>query len=454
MKNVSVFQIVILSIFVGAAMIGLIVFAFLKKSQSQTTAVSVVIWGTYDQTSVSKYIADLLSSTKSTMEISYKEYPESEIYTDYLEAVANGNGPDALLLSQDQLATFSSKLDSIPYTYMPISTYEANYVQESQLYMNSQGLTALPFVVDPLVMYWNKDIFNNASLVTPPSTWEQFLTLTPLLTVKNSLTVSQSAVGLGEYANVNNAKDILSTLIMQAGNPIATMGVDGYQSTLAENLNYAVPPAQSALSFFTEFSDPTKQTYTWNSSMPDSLDFFTANDLAIYFGYGGEYQNIKAKNPNLNFAMALMPQPAAEEAPAGQTAAVPKMTFGHLYGFSISRDSRNPTGTLQAILFLTNPSNLGLWSNESAMPSAALSQLKINPTDPNSTVLATSALWSRGWYDPNTSETAQIFQDMVENVTSGRLNVMASIANADSGLEAIFNSTQQASVQSGSQTSQ
>lgn len=455
MKNVSVFQIVVLSIFVGAAVIGLVVFAFLKKSQSQTATVSAVIWGTYDQTSVSKYITGLLTSTKSTMAISYKEYPAAEIYTDYLEAVANGNGPDALLLSQDQLATFSSKIDSIPYSYMPQSTYENDYIQESQIYMNSTGLTAMPFVVDPLVMYWNKDIFTNASLVTPPSTWEQFLTLTPLLTVKNSLTVSQSAVALGEYANVTNAKDILSTLIIQAGNPIVGPAVSGLQSILAQNLNYAVSPAQSALGFYTEFSDPTKETYTWNSSLPDSLDFFTANDLAIYFGYGSEYANIKAKNPNLNFAMALMPQPAAQQAPAGQTAAVPKMTFGHLYGFSISRDSRDPAGTLQALLFLTNPANLAAWSSESNTPSAALSQLKTNPTDPNSSVLATSALWSHGWYDPDSVQTAQIFQDMVENVTSGRLSIAASVANADNGLESIFSSAQslyQSSSQSGSQS--
>ena len=68
--------------------------------------------------------------------------------------------------------------------------------------------------------------------------------------------VTQSAASFGEYNNVNNAKALLSTLIMQAGSPIVSF--DSSRGLFASSLyqksaNYAVPPAVSALTFFTDY---------------------------------------------------------------------------------------------------------------------------------------------------------------------------------------------------------
>ncbi len=42
--------------------------------------------------------------------------------------------------------------------------------------------------------------------------------------------------------------------------------------------------------------------------MSDSKNMFLAGDLALYFGFASELDDLKNKNPNLNFDVTLFPQ--------------------------------------------------------------------------------------------------------------------------------------------------
>ena len=240
---------------------------------------------------------------------------------------------------------------------------------------------------------------------------------------------------MGDYANVNNAKAILSLLILQAGNPIVGVDQNGnWIATLGGGNNDAVV-AENALSFYTQFADPTSATYSWNSALQSSQDMFIANQLALYFGFASEYNILSQKNPNLDFDVAPVPQLSKSQ--NGQLQGSGQYTtYGNLYAFAIMRQSPNTSTALSDILMLTSQTAAGLWSSFTGLPSARLDSLSANPANSIEPVFNQSALWSRGWIDPNTTATDQIFQTMVTSVTSGQSDSTGAINTAQSALTA------------------
>jgi hypothetical protein len=66
---------------------------------------------------------------------------------------------------------------------------------------------------------------------------------------------------------------------------------------------------------------------------------------------------------------------------------------------------------------------------------ARLDLISAGSSDPVRTVFFNSALISRGWIDPDSNKTDQIFQDMVENITTGRSTVQDSVSTASMQLD-------------------
>jgi ABC-type glycerol-3-phosphate transport system substrate-binding protein len=425
----SKFQIIVLCVFGLFIFAGVGSFAFFK-GKSGTQAPPITIWGTLDAGLMSGFIQGVVGTK---VVINYDQKPAATFDTILADAIANGNGPDAILISQDQIMQEASKLTLIPYTAIPQSAYESNYIQEAELYMQSNGLVALPFSVDPLVMYWNRDLLSNANIATPPQYWSDLTAEVPALTVEDkAYNIDQSAVGLGEYTNVDNAKQILSAIFLQAGTPIVQQNGNSYQAVLdSTNPDLSGSPT----SFYTQFADPTLPAYTWNRSLLDSMNLFISNKLAYYFGFASEDQEIAAKNPNLNFAVALFPQLK----PTSPTSTFNKTTYGTMYGFSILRSSPNIATAVSDIYKLTTPQALAEWSDQSGFPSVLRDQLTTpDPTNPASSVFDTSALWARGWDDPDSGATDVIFSQMISAITSGQMGETEALGNAQSQLQNLF----------------
>ncbi len=201
--------------------------------------------------------------------------------------MASGAAPDLFLVTQEQLGQFSDKVVTIPYGTVSQSQFVSSFIDEGQLFLTPQGSLALPFTIDPLVMYWNRDIFAGAGVASAPAYWNDFLTLAPkMYSANSSQNITRSAVALGAWSNVAHAKEILSTLFMQAGEAITGRNTQGALIPLFGQTptNMTGNPAESALRFYTEFGNPSKTTYSWNRSLPQSDEAFTVGKLGVYFG--------------------------------------------------------------------------------------------------------------------------------------------------------------------------
>ncbi|KKU67312.1 MAG: Extracellular solute-binding protein family 1 [Parcubacteria group bacterium GW2011_GWA2_47_16] len=407
--KISAFQAVVLAIFGVSLVAGLVVLATVKN-KNKGSGVPVVIWGTISDADFNNAVKDLTQGNNG-LKMTYVEKRPEGFDQEFLETLAKGMGPDVILLSQDLILRHGDKMAPISYATMPLRTFKDTFVEEGELFLRAEGAIAIPFAVDPLIMYWNRDLLTNQGISRPPVTWDEFLTLVPRLTQKDkSQNIVRSGVSLGEFRNILNAKEIIAALFLQTGNSIVSPSSDGFG--FASAIVPATLSSVGAINFYTDFANPVKPNYSWNRALPNSRDLFAAGKLAFYFGFASESSKIRDKNPNLNFDLTFFPQPK------GSAVAV---TFGKMWGLAVLKNSPNAVDALSHILAITSAGPLALWSEATGLPPVRRDLLSASPADPYQSIFYDSAIRSRGWLDPNPAESSIIFQNMIESVTSGEL---------------------------------
>ncbi|MDP2593547.1 MAG: extracellular solute-binding protein [bacterium] len=418
------FQTVVLAAFGIFMILGIGALAIFRGGGGEGSGVPVVIWGTLPRGDMNLTIEEVFA--QSDYQARYVEKPAESFERDFVEALAVGKGPDLVLVSQDNLVRFSDKLQLIPFNRISERTFKDSYIEEGELYLTSTGIRAIPFSIDPLIMYWNRNMFASEGLATIPSSWADFLTLPEKLTEKDtSYNITKSAVALGSYQNVNHAKEIISALILQTGNKIVSAGERQGGGGLASFLDD--PAAASAISFYTEFANPVKPIYSWNRALPSSQEFFLRGNLGVYFGFGSEVEDIRRKSPNLNFDIAMFPQALSGA----------KVTYGKIYAIAITRSAKNPD-SFAVLTALTSADGIKSWVARSGLPPIRRDLLATRPTDSYNSVLYNSALISRGWLDPNPLSTDVIFKNMIESITTGKERVSNALKRADQEISALL----------------
>ncbi len=429
MKDLSKFQLILMVVFGFFIFFGVLIFALGKFSKTQNV-VTVTVWGFLSPEDFSLLIEPAGLKDNLTIKVDYVQKNEATFDNDFVEALASQSGPDLFFLSQDAILKHKSKIFPIPDTAVSVRSFKDAFIEEGELYLTPEGALGLPFIIDPMVMYWNRDIFSNAGISVPPKLWSEFYEIAPKLTIKDgSLNVTQSTVALGEYTNVSNATDLFSLLIMQAGGLVSAFSNNQIQSALQNKFDAPTLPAVLALSFYTEFTNPVKPFYSWNRSLPASKDFFIFGNLAMYFGYASEIKQITDKNPNLNFDVAKIPQ---------STLSSQKTTFGRMYALAIPRASRNINSAIGAAILLASNPPIARLTQITQLPPVRRDLLSIRPNDDYMSVFYDSAIQSRAWLQPSKTDTDAIFKKMVESVTGGRSNINESVSRADSELNLLF----------------
>jgi ABC-type glycerol-3-phosphate transport system substrate-binding protein len=155
--------------------------------------------------------------------------------------------------------------------------------------------------------------------------------------------------------------------------------------------------------------------------MPESKSYFLSGLLGTYFGFASEINDIRAKNPNLNFDAATIPQVRT----GGK-----KATFGRMYGLSIVRASKNANATFQILSVITSASALKMLSNTLYLPSVRRDVISVGSSDPYISVFNEQALIAKSWLDIDPSSSFNIFRNMVESVTSGSKNINEALDDA------------------------
>lgn len=425
-KGMNKFQTILLIIFAVGIFIGVALFAGVRPGGNEAKVMqgTIKIWGTLDDTTFNNALGPAIEQV-GEMKIEYKKYKPEEFYVELVDALASGTGPDVILITGDDVVRQQSRIVPLAYTNFPKSLYNDMYVNSAQIFFTNSGVAAFPLFIDPLVMYYNKDTLSSNFLLDPPNTWDSLVNMVPDFTVAtDSGGIEKSTVALGSFANVPHATDIISTLMMQLGNPIVVTTDKGvFESTFKDQTTEsAMTPALSALQFYLGFTDKTQKTYSWNTSLPNARDAFLAGDLAFYLGYASEFPDIRRSNPNLNFGVTIIPQ--LNNAPA-------KVTYGRLYGLAVTRTTQNIPGAFSAVQAIASKDSIFELANAFHLPPVRRDLLNVDIDDPNFRVFYQSAIIARMWPKPDVMSTDAIIESLINDASSGRdsLNRLIDVAD-------------------------
>nr|HPI82632.1 extracellular solute-binding protein [Candidatus Paceibacterota bacterium] len=336
------FQTILLGIFIGGFVFAVLIFSGLidfgsKEKVDTDLSGTITIWGTLPSSYFTE-ARDLIASDFDELRINYQQKNTDTYQNELIEAFAKGTGPDIYVISTDMIKENESFVYKIPYVSYPEKNFKTSYIDGAEIYLDEQGVFGFPILSDPLVLYYNNDILSNNSIVNPPKTWDELFDLSNKLTKKDgSGVISQSMIALGSYNNVNHAKDILATLLIQNGNNLIKKEVDDkdviYSSIIEENpLGYSVSPIDATLDFYMIFSNMSSPYYSWNRALPSSLDMFSNDKLAFYIGRASELFKIQSLNPNLSFNVVELPQMKDTNF---------KRTYAEIYALVVNKKSAN-----------------------------------------------------------------------------------------------------------------
>lgn len=429
----SVFRIVFFAALGLIILIGVLVFSLQRRNASELNA-PVVMWGTLDDRLV-RGLVEFVNTNQElevALNIDYTQISKEEFEPRLVEALASGEGPDLVLMSDDLLVKHENKLFNIDYQYYSQKDYKETFIEAGDVLIKDSGLSGFPLIIDPLVMYWNRSALSSASVSEPPRYWDQFIELVPRLVLRDSsFNLQRSALAFGEFRNVNYAKESLISLIMQAGNSIIvrnevnpdSFGATDFLSIFNDRLGYPVKPSETAINYFTQFSNPTKNVYTWNRALPNDEEMFLAGDLAFYFAPASQYASLRQKNPNLNFDVAMVPQSRSSNN---------KKVYGDLTFLALVKNSPNLGNAFRTASILINSESVDFLSNQLNLPPVRRDLLGEQNSNAVMQIFYDSALVAEPFLDPDSSKTDQILTDLIESFVSGRSDLSDAILRANS----------------------
>ncbi len=376
-------------------------------------------WGIGDDQSAYEPIITNFKKLYPKVEIKYRGFnTQTEYDHALLESMAQGKGPDIFMVLNSAVPNNTGKMLPMPQTLIPFAQLQSLFPKVvEQDFFPQQTIYGLPLSIDTLALIYNRNFIDQAAIQIP-KTWEEFQDVVKKLTiVDRSKKIIRAGAAIGGSAkNISTAPDILSLLMLQTGTKMIS---DDFQSA-----TFASPEGKDALRFYTQFSNGTSDTYTWNETMPNDLDAFGQENVAMIFNYASALPEIQKRNAFIDYKIAPIPQPASAE---NHSISYPKY-----WGYAVSRQSKTPDVAWQFVLFMTTdePSVRSYLTKTKKSP--ALDNLIRSEyiNNPELGVFARQALIARSWPQINNIAVNTIFSDMIESVVTNQSTVESAINRA------------------------
>ncbi len=429
------FELVLVVVFGTLFILALILLRTYKPPVDENTSsieAGVSIWGTLPAEVFYNVLQKNRETDKAFGNVTYQYVPAENFDQIFIDALADQKAPDLILLAHESLVKHRNRLQPIPYESFPVRDFRNTYIDGAEIFALSDGIYGLPLGVDPLVMYWNRDIFSNKNFIVPPATWEELVNeVVPALTIRDfNRNIERASVAMGEYQNIKNSLPLFSTLLLQGGSAMVTENESQYVIRLNESLtNPSAEPFSNAATFFTNFSNISNTLYSWNRSLPLDRDMFLSEDLAIYFGLGSEGRVLAAKNPNLNFDIAEVPQGAT---------ATTKRTYGLFYSLVMPKTAPNAKGAIAVMQILGSEINAKQLADGYNLAPAHRSLLGQGSNDVYGRIAYLSAPNARGWLNPAINNFSEVLGKMMEDISSNRSDIDSATNDAEMRLRQIY----------------
>ncbi len=392
-----------------------------RSPSEKLPQITLTIWGV----DPSSNFADSINQyrvIRKNISVEYRQIPEGTFEQDVINALASGTGPDIIMFHNTWLLRHYNKVVPANETQFTITQLRDTFPDVIyQDFSAVDKIFALPLYIDTLALYYNRDIFDKNGIALPPKDWLDLQNLVPKLTAKNtSGGIVRSAVAMGgSQATVNEAPDILSLLMLQAGARMTNN--EATQATFAQNVEGS-SPGPDAMAFYSKFSNSSDTYYSWNDNMEKDTDSFAKGNTAIIFEYGDKKDEIKEKNPFINFSIASMPQPTNSEK---------SVNYADYWGLAVTNNSKNPDWAWDAILYLTaNETPAEQYFLNTGRTPAMRNLVQKYANHPELGQLIRQALSARSWPQISKPAIQRIFSDMIQSVITDKLSIAEALDQA------------------------
>ena len=403
----------------GALVLIIVIFIFSSLRPSDGgQEVTLTAWG-FEDKNVFEVILGGYKTLRPNVTISYEKIEENNYEETLLNALAAGQGPDVFMIRNRALPREKNKLTpAFPQTFTLLNlqeqfpqVVEQDFVSEGQIY-------SLPLYLDTLALIYNKSMLDQAGIVAPPKTWDEFQKIIPALRVLSptgQVLKAGAAIG-GSEKTVKNGVNIVNLLMLQNGVQMTDEGLTTAKFDSPEGRGAGV----SAFNFYLQFANAGSLYYTWNESQPNSLESFASGKTAMILGYERNLREMRNKNPFLRASVAPAPQPLGSET---------AVSYADYVGLVASKQSQASNWGWDFIIYATT--NLDIqraYLQTTGHPPALRSLIAEALSKPELGVFAKQALTARSWYQADDQKIKEIFNSAILSVITGQ-------ASADKALK-------------------
>lgn len=335
---------------------------FLSRKKEPISPINLSFWGVFDDSDVYEDLISAFKLEHPNVTIEYKKFDINDYEKELLDSLNKKAGPDIFMIHNSGLWYYKNFLYPAPRDIVSLDEIQKNYspvvlkdfVIEGNVY-------SLPLYVSTLALFYNKELFSKNLIMSPPSTWEEFLKQTEILKrIDENGNILQAGAAIGTSRNINRAVDILYLLMLQLGTTFYSDGRANFSQDIIIN-GKTFNPAEHALQFYTDFANPEKRVYTYNNSLDYSIDLFAKGRVGMIFSYNWHINTIKNKNATLDFAIAPVPQ--IQGSPK-------QVTFANYWSLTVNNNSPAKDIAWKFIQFLNRPENLKKYLQHTFNPTA------------------------------------------------------------------------------------
>jgi len=422
-----------------------------KETKDAMKPVTLTYWRVFDGREAFDEIITKYQTLHPFVTIEYRKLRYDEYESELLNALAEDRGPDMFSIHNTWVTKYQSKLAPMPETTtmaVPIvqGTIKKEVIPELRttqsltlkdlkdtfvdvvshdVVMSDGKIYGLPLYVDTLAMFYNRDLLNNAGISQPPLYWnKEFLQdIKKLVKQDPKKGILQAGVALGGSANITRFSDILATLMIQNG---VTMMDESGQVTFNLIPSFVKDgtynPGLEAIRFYSDFANPTKESYSWNSGLPNSLEMFISGNLALMFSYSYDLATIKAQAPKLNFSVAKFPQ--IEGNPPTN------INFANYWVETVSKKSTHQNEAWDFIQFITKEEQAKIYLESTNRPTALRSLVDEQRQKEEIGIFADQVLTAKSWYKgKNVFAAEEAIKEMIDSILENTGEKMQNIIN-------------------------
>ncbi len=401
-----------------------------KQTQQLLRPVTLNYWTIYSDVDVLRQLAKKYEALHPYIKINIRQVRYDEFDNLFVNALADDVSPDIVSLHVAWLNKYLNRLSPAPKYTKIVNVYTQKGVIGSENYQTELKVNSLypakalkslyvktvyndvvkdgqvygyPLTIDTMAVYYNKDLLDLSGIPETPQTWDEFIeAVKKIVKINANDKIVQAGAGLGTANNIKHASDILSILVLQSGGNL----IKNNRVVFADELDKlkTQAPIFQALNFYTNFANPAKEIYTWNSDMSLDLDEFARGRLAFYFGYSYDLAEIKKRAPDINFGVIKLPQLTPEK----------PVNIASYWLEAVPLKSKNQNEAWDFVRFISSPQNVEEYTKATYRPSPYRQHLVKQMEDEKLEPFASQILFAENWYTgKDIDKTKQVLNDLI-----------------------------------------